>query len=137
MMIPRHLLIFGISLMVLALAPGVLAQDTGHMVRDISRAIERGNARDMAKFFGTNVDLSMPRAEGTFSKSQSEIILRDFFGRNSPATFTVSRQGSMRDGSVYVIGRMTTTEGQAYRCYFLLKNISRNFFLHHIQFELQ
>ncbi len=137
MMISRRLLLLGIFLMMLNLVPGVLAQDTGHMVRDISRAIERGNARDMAKFFGTNVDLSMPRAEGTFSKSQTEIILRDFFSRNSPATFAVSRQGSMRDGSVYVIGRMTTNERQTYRCYFLIKNISQNSFLHHIQFELQ
>ncbi len=136
-MIPRCLLIYSMAFVLLTVAPGVFAQDTGNMVRDISRAIERGNARDMARFFGTNVDLYIPRAEGTFSKSQSEIIIRDFFSRNTPASFTVSRQGSMRDGSVYVIGRLSTNEGHSYRCYFLIKNISQNFFLHHIQFELQ
>ncbi len=107
------------------------------MVEDIVKAMEKSNAREMAKFFSNNVDLSLPRAEGTFSKSQSEMILRDFFSRNPPTSFEVSHEGTSRDGSVYFIGHLLTEDGQSYRCYFLIKKVSRTFFLHRIQFELQ
>ncbi len=120
-----------------AMSHNAFSRQAGDMVENIVKAIEQSSARDMAKYFSTNVDLSLPRAEGTFSKSQSEMILRDFFSRNTPSSFQVSHEGISRDGSVYFIGRLSTKEGQSYRCYFLIKQVSRSFFLHHIQIELQ
>ncbi len=111
--------------------------DTDRMVADIARAVQRGSARDISRFFSNNVDLSMPRAEGTFSKSQSEMILRDFFSRNKPASYSISHQDSLRDGSIYIIGRLSTEDGNTFRCYFLIKKVSESYFLHHIQIELQ
>ncbi|MDR4988332.1 MAG: DUF4783 domain-containing protein [Bacteroidales bacterium] len=107
------------------------------LIEHVGRAIERGSARDMARYFGQNADLYLPRAEGTFSKSQSEIILREFFSRNTPDVYTVMSQGNMGDGSVFVIGRLSTKEGRSYRSYFLIKRISQTYVLHHVQFDLQ
>ncbi len=123
----------------LVLATGVSdaaePDQAGKMVEDISSAIEKGSARELARFFSSNVELSMPRAEGTYSKSQSEMIVRDFFSRNTPSSFTIRHQGTARDGSVYVFGRLKTKNGNTYRCFFLVKKISDTYFLHHLQFE--
>ncbi len=136
-MASRYFVLFSTMLTILLMSPLSAASDPETMVSDIARAIERGSSRDMARFFGNNVDLSLPRAEGTFSKSQSEMILRDFFSRNRPKSFTIGHQDSMRDGSIYVIGTFTTRSGRTYRCYFLIKEVSQSHVLHHIQFELR
>lgn len=104
-------------------------------MNDINAAIKKGSAREMSKYFGPNADLSLPRAEGTFSKSQSEIILRDFFNRNPPLHFSVVYQGASRDGSFYVIGLLETRDEQLFRAYYLIKSISGSYFLHHVQFD--
>lgn len=115
----------------------IMAQDAEAeaMIEEIGQAISNGSARDMAAFFGQNVDLYLPRAIGTFSKSQSEIILREFFNRNRPKSYTVVNQGVSGDGSVFVIGRFTARSGQTYRSYFLLKHVSQSYLLHHVQFD--
>ncbi len=105
------------------------------MIEEINQAISNGSARDMSQYFGQNVDLYLPRAIGTFSRSHSEIILREFFNRNRPRSYTVVNQGVSGDGSVYVIGRLTTRGGQTFRSYFLIKKISQSYILHHVQFD--
>ena len=115
----------------------VRAQQADRMVSEIVKAFEEGSAKSIARHFGTNVELSMPRAEGTFSKSQSEVILRDFFSREAPSSFTIIYHGYSQDGSAFVIGRLFTKEGKYYRTYFLIKNVSHSFFLHYMQLELQ
>ncbi len=114
-----------------------VAQDAEaeEMIKEIGQAISNGSARDMSQYFGQNVDLYLPRAIGTFSRSQSEIILREFFNRNRPKSYTVVNQGVSGDGSVYIIGRYTTRGGQSFRTYFLIKRISRSYILHHVQFD--
>ncbi|MEE4178039.1 MAG: DUF4783 domain-containing protein [Bacteroides sp.] len=110
---------------------------TDAMAREISQAIRQGNAREMSKYFGQNVDLTLPGSEGTFSKSQAEVILRNFFSKNAPKELSVNHQGNSRDGSVYVIGTLQTRNGQTFRTYFLLKKVSDTFRLHQVQFEPQ
>lgn len=110
---------------------------TDAMARDISQAIRQGSAREMSKYFGQNVDLTLPGSEGTFSKSQAEVILRNFFSKNVPTGLSVNHQGNSRDGSVYVIGTLQTRSGQTFRTYFLLKKVSDSFRLHQVQFEPQ
>lgn len=129
-----HIIFLGI---ILLLQASTAFSQTDSMAREIAQAIRQGNAREVAKHFGQNVDLTLPGSEGTFSKSQAEVILRNFFSRNTPTGLTVPHQGTSRDGSIYVIGTLQTRGGQNYRTYFLLKKVSDNFQLHQIQFEPQ
>jgi hypothetical protein len=127
-----------IALIALSLLPLLtFSQDAKIISEEVTKALRQGNAAEMAKFFGRNVDLTLPGSEGTFSRSQSEVILRNFFSRNTPTSFTVNHDGSSRDGSVYVIGTYKTRGGQSYRVYFYVKKVSESFFLHQVQFELQ
>ncbi|MFN3555580.1 MAG: DUF4783 domain-containing protein [Bacteroidales bacterium] len=110
---------------------------TTNISQEVATGIRNGNARDIAKHFGTTVDLKIPGNEGTFSRNQAELILRNFFNRNAPSEFTIQHQGPSRDGSVYVIGNLKTRNGNNYRTYFLIKKISDDMVLHLLQFEVQ
>lgn len=127
-------IIFALKLLIISNSSAVYSQTEG-LTQEVSQAVRAGNARDLAAFFGQNIDLTLPDSEGTFSKSQAEVIIRNFFSRNTPTSFTVSHQGTSRDGSAYAIGIMQTRQGVNYRVYFLLKKVSETHQLHQLQFE--
>lgn len=113
------------------------AQQAEDVSQKVVKAIGDGNARETAKYFGASIDLKVPGNEGTFSKNQAELILRNFFSGNSPDSFSVQHKGRSRDGSPYVIGTYRSTNGTSFRTYFLMKNISGNMMIHLLQFDLQ
>ena len=114
---------------------GMAAQPSATMVRNINQAIERGSSRQMATYFGPHVELNLPGSEGTFSKSQGEVIMRDFFSRNNPVEYKINYQGAFSDDSVYIIGTLRTQGGGTFRTYLIIKQVSRTYFLHQIQFD--
>ena len=126
--------VFFISVLMFSVMP-LNASGASDVCNKVSKAIEAGNARGVSQFFGTHVDLTLPGSDGTFSKNQAELILRDFFTKNAPRSFTVSHQGSSRDGSQYVIGQYVSRNNTSYRTYFLVKKVSGKMVLHQIQFE--
>jgi hypothetical protein len=126
-----------ISVLLFALVPLGFMQSADDVAADVGKAIGGANSRALARHFGPNVELYLPGTEGTFSRSQSEVILRDFFTRNQPGGFTISRQWASRDGSIYVIGNFKTKEGANYRVYYLIKKVSQTFFLHQLHMEPQ
>lgn len=103
---------------------------------DIAVAIKNGNSKELAKFFNTSIDLTVPGNDETFSKAQAELIVKDFFQKNPPKSFAVNHQGSSNDGSKYSIGTYVSSTG-SYRTYFLLKKVGNSFFIQQLQFELQ
>jgi len=121
------------------------AQETGQterkdntaeeVVQAIVSAIEDGSSRRIALYFGSNVDLYLPRAEGTFSRSQSEIIFKDFFAQCKPKSFMISYQGTSMDGTLFVIGMLSTESGDNYRGYLLLKNVAGSFVVQRVRFD--
>ncbi|MFO7999515.1 MAG: DUF4783 domain-containing protein [Bacteroidales bacterium] len=124
------------SVVLFALLPLGFMQTADDMAIEVTKALEQGDSKSLARHFGPNADLYLPGTEGTFSRSQSEVILRDFFSKNPPASFSVSRQGPSRDGSIYVIGTLKMKDGSSYRTYYLIKKVSQSFFLHQLQLEL-
>jgi hypothetical protein len=107
------------------------------ITKEINEAIGKANARDVAKHFGATIDLKLPGNEGTYSRNQAELILRNFFSRNAAESFNIQHQGPSRDGSVYVIGTYTAKNGKSFRTYFLVKKISDQMVLHLLQMEEQ
>ncbi|MHC1706157.1 MAG: DUF4783 domain-containing protein [Bacteroidales bacterium] len=107
----------------------------GDIQKDISDAIRAGNVTVLARFFNSSIDLSLPGNENTYSKSQAEIIVKDFFTKNPPLSFTVNHTGSSRDGSVYFIGTYVSKVNKSYRTYCLVKKNGDKFLIQQLQFE--
>jgi hypothetical protein len=113
------------------------SMQSNQVTTELTEALSKANARDVAKHFGATVDLKLPGNEGTYSKNQAELILRNFFTRNVPESFAIQHQGPSRDGSVYAIGVYKSQNGKTFRTYFLLKKISDQMVLHLLQLEEQ
>lgn len=77
---------------------------------EVISAIKSGNSAEVAKYFDTTVNINLPEKSGSYSKTQAELVLRDFFNTNSVKNFEVIHK-SENSGSQYCIGTLTTNNG--------------------------
>ena len=102
---------------------------------DIGLTIKSGNAKELVKFFDTNVEITLLDEEGTYSKAQAEQVIKDFFAVYEPASFVLVHRGSSGEGSQYGIGSLTTTKGQKFRTYFFVKKLGEKSLIQELRFE--
>lgn len=101
---------------------------------DVVSAIKAGNSKMLANYFGNAVEISLPDKDGTFSKAQAEMMMKDFFANHPPVSFIVNQKGASTGGSKFIIG--TYKSGSVvYKVYLLLKASGQTFTLQQIQFE--
>ncbi|SRR5690606_27094157 len=100
----------------------------------IATAIKNGNSAAIASFFNKTVDLTLPKNEGVFSKSQAEIILKNFFTTNKPTDFKVVHDGESKNNTLYSIGNLITANG-VYRTYILYQENANNIVILELRIE--
>lgn len=93
----------------------------------ISVSIREGNARELSKYFKENVDLAIGGKEEVYSSSQAELILKDFFLKNVPKTFTIVHQGTSKLGLHYAIGNLVTSTGNFRVSFYIKKSLQGQF----------
>lgn len=116
----------------LALSVAVYAAD---VFDQVGAAIRSGDARMIARFINTNVDLTIVNQEDVFSKAQAEMVLKDFFAKNTPRSYTIIHQGVSKEGAKYAIGTLITVQGQTYRTYFFVKEVNGASYIQELRFE--
>jgi hypothetical protein len=104
------------------------------ITKNVADAIRKGNASELAVYFNSSIDLTVPGKEGSFSKAQAEQIVKEFFAKNSPISFEIKHKGTSSDGSNYAIGTLHTLKAN-FRCYFLIKTIANKSFIQQLQFD--
>lgn len=90
--------------------------------RDIPIALKVGNSKEIAKFFAPNVNLKILDNEDIYSKTQAELILKDFLGKNLVKSYTQKHNGVSKNGAEYYIGELKTMNGNFRVYYFFKKN---------------
>ena len=101
---------------------------------EIYSAIKAGNSKVLAKYFNSNVELVILDKEGVYSKTQAELILRDFFAKNIPSNLVKRHEGKSGKQASYVICALTSSKGQ-YRVYFVMKSNNGEFTIHQFRIE--
>ena len=124
---PITLIILSVSFIISGFQP---AQD---IPEAISSAFKTGNSKELVKHFNTNIELVILENEDVYSKTQAEMILRDFFDKQPPKKFAILHQGG-KNGSKYAIGDLTTSKGN-FRVYFLLKKREDRYLIHQLRIE--
>lgn len=119
--------------MAILFASPVNAQVSGGVPEGLSAAIKAGNSREFARYFNTNIELVLPNTEDVYSKTQAELIIKDFFTKNTPANFVILHQGG-KETSRYAIGTLTTNTG-VFRVYFLLRIQGGEALIHQLRIE--
>jgi hypothetical protein len=102
-------------------------------INDVINGIKAGNASAVAKYFDNTVEISLPAKSNSYSKSQGEAVLRDFFSTNTVRSFTVIHHGES-GGSEFCIGTLVTSNG-TFRTTVNLKQKGERQILQEIKFE--
>lgn len=100
---------------------------------EILDAIKKGDAAEVAKFFDNTVEITLPEKSNSYSKSQAELVLREFFNANTVKGFEVIHQ-SENAASQYCIGNLKTSNGQ-YRITIYMKQKGNKQVVQEIRFE--
>ncbi len=102
-------------------------------IEEVVAALKSGSAAQVAKYFDNTVDITLPEKSNSYSKSQAEVILRDFFNNNPVKAFSVIHKGD-NAGSQYFIGKLVT-KNSTYRTTVFMKQRGDKQFLQEIRFE--
>jgi hypothetical protein len=104
------------------------------VIDDIAVAIKAGNSREIARYFSERVEMKVGDNEDLYSKTQAEMILKDFFDKNSPVNFTIKHKGSSQKGLSYVIGVLQTSSG-SFRTLIRFKQSGNQLLIQELRFE--
>src|SRR5579872_3104801 len=99
----------------------VHAQNSVSPIEDMVNAMKNDRVADMAKYFDNFVPVTINNNQVLYSRNQAEIVLKDFFDKNSPRGFEVIDNGSPDNTSKFVIGAFTTPAGVRYNVYILMR----------------
>lgn len=102
-------------------------------IDEVINAMKTGNASEIAKFFDNTVEINMPEKNNSYSKSQAELVLKDFFSSNGVKNFEIIHKGE-NSGSQYCIGTLITKNG-SYRTTIFMKQKGNRQLLQGIDFE--
>ena len=102
-------------------------------IEEIITALKAGNATEMAKYFDNTVEIMLPDKSNSYSKSQAEVVLRDFFSNNPVKGFEILHKGE-NGGSQYCIGTLVT-KNASYRTTVFMKQKGSVQTLQEIRFE--
>jgi hypothetical protein len=124
------LILFSCSLLFCSFRVGA---GSGMEMEDILVALKSGNATQLSRYFDSRVDITLPDKSDNYSRTQAEMILRDFFGSNAVRSFETKYKGE-NNGSKYCIGTLLTRNGN-YRTKLFLKLKGNSQVLQEIAFQ--
>jgi hypothetical protein len=102
-------------------------------IDEVIAAMKTGNAAEVARFFDNTVEINMPDKSNSYSKSQAQLVLKDFFSSNGVKSFTVIHKGE-NSGSQFCIGTLVT-KNASYRTTIFMKQKGDKQVLQGITFE--
>src|SRR5215207_507048 len=101
----------------------------------ISSSMKSGNAAAVSRYFGPSIDITINNSTSTYSRTQGEQVLRDFFARNSVKDFDIDYSGpSSSSNSSFTIGTLQTANGK-YKVYLFLRPSDSGYTLKELRIE--
>ncbi|MGN6509308.1 MAG: DUF4783 domain-containing protein [Chitinophaga sp.] len=100
---------------------------------DVVAAIKKGDAAALGKHLDNTIEINIAGKNNSYSKAQAEIILKDFFAKNTVKSFEIIHKGE-GNGSYFGIGNLVTANGP-YRLSFFLQKKGNSLVLNELRFE--
>ena len=102
-------------------------------VDEVESAIKKGNASQLSKYFDNTIEITLTDKSNTYSKSQAELVLKDFFSNNVVKGFEIVHKGN-NAGAQFIIGTLETKNGE-YRTTIYMKQKGDKQLLQELRFE--
>lgn len=99
----------------------------------IKDALKAGSAKEAVKYFNQSLDINLEGEINTYSKTQAEFVLRDFFKKHPPTDFTIVHTGSSKGGLQYAIGNLKSNT-DTYNVLIRVKQTGNDYLVHEISF---
>jgi hypothetical protein len=96
-------------------------------------ALKAGSAKELVKHVNQSVDINLEGEVNTYSKAQSEFVLRDFFKKYPASDFTIEHTGSSKSGLQYAIGNYKSNNDQ-FNVLIRVKQAGNAYLIHEISF---
>jgi hypothetical protein len=122
-----------LSVLLFTSSTAVPLEPTG-LVDDIGAAIRAGNSKELAKYFGPTLEIILPGSDGTFSKAQAEMIMKNFFAKSAPVSFVINQKSNSAGGAQFIIGTYKN-KTEKLNVYILLKPVSNQLMIQQMHFE--
>ncbi|MCC2545630.1 DUF4783 domain-containing protein [Hymenobacter sp. BT175] len=103
-------------------------------VGGIKGAIRSGSSRELSQYFGANVDLSFDGDSQSYSATQAEFVMKDFFAKNPPSECQFNHQGASDGGIQYVAGKYKG-KGGSYEVFVKMKPAHGSLLIDTISFK--
>ncbi|MGE5107028.1 MAG: DUF4783 domain-containing protein [Sphingobacteriales bacterium] len=123
------------TILLIILVTGLFSFRLFGILDDVIGAMKAGSSDQLAKYFDNVVEITMPDKSNSYSKSQAEIIMKDFFNNNKVKSFDVLHKGD-NGNSNYCIGNLLTKDGK-FRTTLFVKQRGDKQYLQEIRIEAQ
>lgn len=101
---------------------------------ELITGFKTGNAALIANQINGNASISLNGINNMYSKAQAELVLKDFFEKNSVKSFTILHQGESKDGAQYLMGSLVNVNG-THRVYAYFKKVGDQTFIKELRIE--
>lgn len=123
-----------IFLLILLPAMGMVSGGSFNLAA-ITKAISNGNAEALGKFFDNTVEVAVMDNEEVYSKAEAINIVKDFFKKNKPSSFSQVHHGASKgQDSQYCIGNMVASSG-TFRVYVYMKVSGGKYLIQELRFD--
>lgn len=86
----------------------------------VRSALRNGSSRELSQYLAPTIEIGFDGDKQGYNATQAEIVIKDFFAKNTPNSFEFIHQGESKEGIQYAIGRYTGRNG-TYRVFVKLK----------------
>jgi hypothetical protein len=124
--------ILGLAIITISLVL-VSFKSPSYTIDAVAVAFRSGDVDQLSPYLDYRVDISLPEKSDTYSKSQAEMIIRDFFDNNGVRNFQVKQKGESA-GSEYCFGVLQTRNGN-FKTSLFMKHKGDKQFLQEIRFQ--
>jgi hypothetical protein len=109
-------------------------QEKEDSIDPVVKTIQDADAKSLAAFFNMTVEMKLPGHENTYSSSQGEMIMKDFFKKFPPDSFSVIQKGNTDNSSRFAICDYLSGSTH-YQVYLYLRKDQDKFLVNKIKFE--
>jgi hypothetical protein len=112
-----------------------LAAFSGDLPAELTNAIGSGNATIISTYFNTTLEITILEKEGVYSKTQAEMIVKDFFVQHPPKQFSLLHQGG-KESSKFAIGNLVSGS-QTFRVTIIFKTDGTELIINQFRIEYE
>ncbi|SEK96792.1 protein of unknown function [Olivibacter domesticus] len=129
--IMKNVYLFLILLTHLNLQAALRADD---IIDNISHYFATGNSKELSDYFSSTVSLSILEDNNTYSKNQTEILLRNFFDKNNCRGAKIIHRMDTNANNRYAVLEIFSST-QKFRVSLSLKNFNSKFLITDIRID--